>query len=82
MTKLIINDKKYDTETSECLLKKGFPTAMYRADGELTVYRSKNGNLYGTFKYWSNSFGPQTIEKFEGEKAVTYYLRQFASVEQ
>jgi len=70
----IHNNKKYDESTSELLVKKGFSSAMNYSDGEVAIYRTKKGTMWGTFRYWPNAFGPQDVSHFVGEDACKSYL--------
>ena len=69
-------NKKYDTTTSTEIFKAGFENAMSASDGQVTIYKSKKGTIWGTFKYWSNSHGPQNITHFVGESQAKSYLSQ------
>jgi hypothetical protein len=77
----IINGRKFDTSTSELLVKWGREDARYAADGEIAVYRTKGGTLYCSFKYWSNETGPQNVRWYEGEDAVRDKMMTHCSVE-
>ena len=78
---IVINGKKYNPNTSEILVKRGFEMAISSRDGQLVIYRTQKGNLWGTFKYWPNAYGAQNITTFEGEEAVRTYLHQYASAQ-
>ena len=72
----IINGKKFSEETSEELYKGGFQQAMCSEDGEVAIYRSPKGTMWGTFKYWPNAFGAQNITNFVGEDSCRTYLER------
>lgn len=74
----IINGKKYDSSTSEELVKTGSEQACSREDGQVRVWRSKKGTLWGCFKYWPNAYGAQHVEWFSGEDATRRYLERYA----
>lgn len=70
----IIDGKKFDEANGEVLARGGLETAMHSSDGEIVIYRSPKGTLWGTLKYWSNQFGPQNISAFTGDEVVHDFL--------
>ena len=81
MSTHIINGKKFNEDTSEQLLEFGNQQACSWQDGQLQVFRSRKGTLWGIYKYWPNAFGAQNISKFSGEDSVRGYIRKHGSVE-
>lgn len=72
----IINGMKFDAATSTLLVDYGYPKACSFNDGEVTIYRSESGRLWGFHKYWPNAFGAQTVTPFCGEERAKYYLQR------
>ena len=82
MAQYIINEKKFDENTSELLISGGIENAPDPQSGQLRVYRSKKGVLWGTHKYWPTSFGPQTIITFNGDEQTEGILKRYGSVKE
>ena len=69
--KAIINEKMYDTTTSE---------VIYVGDIE-ALYKTQNGAYFRTSSYGIEPMGIEEVKEYLGIKDVDAYIKEFGSVD-